>query len=463
MTAAGALPPRRSVYTPPAVPPGEMTPQQTEQYQVAQIAGIVAAAGLAKSNVADATTIALLPYLRAMDPFNAVEVAAFALKAAEFVEAGRQQVAQITWGAVQTRLAVLEVPFNPSFREVAPSRTTRLDEAYKRPAGAYRKRIAGGVEGIKNLIDQAEAERFEALGGNALETGESDAEVKGKKNAQGKSGDSQQSAKKSGAGSVRKGVSGGSGGAGKVGTDRPVPANKPVRPADETVDDWSPDSDERAEAALDAESDRLQEIRDQAELAEEEKQELLERQAQQDMEIRMERMVNDDIGMAARDAHRDALKSTPAKVIGYRRVLHPELAKYGKSCGLCVAASTRIYKKSELMPMHNLCNCEPVEVIDGLDAGDQINLEDLSTIYEEAGMTTDGRTLKAEKYVVFQHPELGPVLRNEKHAKQDIGYSQREASDSHKKKTKAAQDAYYRQKAESFGTTKTKTGRAKNG
>lgn len=462
MTAAGALPPRKTVYDAPAIPPEEMTPEQMERYQVAQIAGIVAAAGATKAAIADATTMTLLPYLRAMNPYNAVEVAAFALKAAEIVELGRQRAAQTTWGAVQTRLSVLEVPFTQPFTSIGPSRATVLDEAYKRPAGAYRKRMAGGVEGIKKLIDQAEEERFEALGGNDLETGESDAEGKNAQGSQGKAGDAKKSASKSGAGSVRKGVQGGSGGTGKAGADRSVPAAENLRPADANVDDWEPDDDERAEAALDAQADLEQQLRDEAELTEEEKIELLERQAQQDMEIRLERMVNDDIGMASRDAHHQAMKSTSSKVLGYRRVLHPELARYGKSCGLCVAASQRVYKKTELMPMHNLCNCEQVEVIGTLDAGEQINDDDLAVIYEEAGLTSDGRALKSQSYVVFDHPELGPVLRNAKHAKADIGFSVREASASHKKKTKAAQDAYYRQKAEGFGSTK-KTGRAKNG
>lgn len=145
------------------------------------------------------------------------------------------------------------------------------------------------------------------------------------------------------------------------------------------------------------------------------------------MEVRAERMVNDDIAMASRQANLDAMKSARGSgITGYRRVLHPELSE-GGSCGLCIAASTRVYKIGELLPIHNLCKCGVAIIIGDDDPGSQINDEDLAVLYAEAGDTTDGRALKDQRYEVFDHPELGPVLRNKKHKKAtDIKFSSRE-------------------------------------
>ena len=151
------------------------------------------------------------------------------------------------------------------------------------------------------------------------------------------------------------------------------------------------------------------------------------------MEVRLERMVNDDMAMANRSAFRNAVNAAPKGVIvGYRRVLHPELAQSGQSCGLCVAASTRVYKKKDLMPLHNLCNCEPVEIVKGRDVGQQINDEDLDTLYGAAGDSTHRTDLSNTKWTVYEHPELGPVLRSVPRSKKekpvDISFSSRESA-----------------------------------
>lgn len=455
---AGGVPARRSVFEAPAVPPAEQTPEQQEQYVVAQIAAIATAAGAAKVTISTATTLALLPLLRSIDPFNAVEVAQFAKFAAERVEAARQEMAKTTWAATKARMDAFGVNFDATYRPVIAGRATKLDVAYERPAAAYRKRMAAGFKSISNLITQAEEERFQQLGGAEAaqqRTGESNAEVEGTKRplAEGKSkSNTAASSGKRSAGSSDRSAGGAAEGSRTVRSD-PNPDADP-----DDFDPEDPAADEARERQLDAEFDAEQELRDQARLADEEKRELLAQRAQQDMEERMERMVNDDIAMAKRDAHHDALKNTPARVTGYRRVVHPELAETGVSCGLCIAASTRIYKKSDLMPIHNLCNCEAVEIVDGLDPGDQINAEDqLSTLYAEAGNTSDGRALKEQRYTVFDHPELGPVLRNEKHSQRAIKFSAREASEAHKERSKAERKAMHEKRAEKFGTS---TGRA---
>jgi hypothetical protein len=119
---------------------------------------------------------------------------------------------------------------------------------------------------------------------------------------------------------------------------------------------------------------------------------------------------------------RQSQKSYEAQpdVIGFRRVLHPELARTG-SCGLCVAASTLFYGKQDLLPIHARCSCTTAPVYDAADVGDVLNQTDLEQIYRDAGAhpgaqrsrfgrTTYGRDLKRARYQVDDHGELGPVL-----------------------------------------------------
>jgi hypothetical protein len=111
------------------------------------------------------------------------------------------------------------------------------------------------------------------------------------------------------------------------------------------------------------------------------------------------------------------------KVVGYRRLIHPELST-GGTCGLCVAASTRLYKVGELRAIHARCKCTVVPVYKGQDVGNGINVDDIRRVYsvqvfntydlrklndDNAG-STDGRRLKYTRYQVNEHGELGPVL-----------------------------------------------------
>jgi hypothetical protein len=105
---------------------------------------------------------------------------------------------------------------------------------------------------------------------------------------------------------------------------------------------------------------------------------------------------------------------TAHKITGYRRTVHPELSKSG-TCGLCISASTRIYRTDRLMPIHNRCCCGVMPIIGGWDAGDALNGLDLKTLYTDAAggsgrAGTDARDLKRTRYRVDQHGELGPVL-----------------------------------------------------
>ncbi|WNM69838.1 hypothetical protein SEA_APIARY_30 [Rhodococcus phage Apiary] len=462
MTAPGALPPPRSVYEAPALAPSEMTAGQQEQHRVAQVATAVAAAGLAKQAISNQITLLLVPLLRAMDPFDDESVAAFAVKAAELVEIGRQEVGKVSWGTIQAQLAAYGVLLPSDYTDVGRGRRTALEVAYRRVANDYRRRIAAGPESIQGLIAQMEEERFQQLGGATVaqdRTGESNAKIEGQNRSLGSGGSSSSTSRSGGAGASKgsRGASKGDGGTSQQGVSTP-PRDRAVNT---TQDDWdAQDAAEQAardaeDAAADAAFDAEQELRRQAALTEEEKLRVLDQAAQHDMEMRAERMVNDDMAMASRAASQDAMKAAPAgKVTGYRRVLHPELSQSQQSCGLCIAASHRKYKVGELLPIHNLCKCECVPIIDGNDPGAQINDEDLGILYDEAGGSTLKEDLIGEKYVVFNHPELGPVLRNAKHSQGAIKFSRREASEDHKLAVKKRERAFHEKRAESFGTPK---------
>lgn len=124
---------------------------------------------------------------------------------------------------------------------------------------------------------------------------------------------------------------------------------------------------------------------------------------------KLTQLVEQDIALAARDQAREFMQAERADEIrGYRRVIHPEMAK-GGTCGLCFAASDRIYKVSELMPLHTGCHCTVLPIIRSLDPGSGINGSDLKLLYGLAGST--GRAdLSKVRYQVDSNGELGPVL-----------------------------------------------------
>jgi hypothetical protein len=93
---------------------------------------------------------------------------------------------------------------------------------------------------------------------------------------------------------------------------------------------------------------------------------------------------------------------------GTRRVIHPELSK-GGTCGLCVAASDRIYHVSELRAVHGRCECTTLPIVGEQDPGHALNDLDLRRLYKHAG-GTDAAGLKRTRYKILEHGELGPVL-----------------------------------------------------
>lgn len=118
-----------------------------------------------------------------------------------------------------------------------------------------------------------------------------------------------------------------------------------------------------------------------------------------------------DLALARREASRSMFAATP-EVTGYRRIIHPERSESGFSCGLCVVASTRVYQKRDLLPIHNECNCDVLPIIGTQDPGKELNDEDLQAIYEAAGSNTAGDLLNT-KVSFTEHGELGPIIKND--------------------------------------------------
>ncbi len=122
---------------------------------------------------------------------------------------------------------------------------------------------------------------------------------------------------------------------------------------------------------------------------------------------RAEVVTSEGTHLARREASRQVLAAAD-KVTGYRRVIHPELSA-GGTCGLCIAASDRIYHKSQLLPVHARCKCQTMPIVGEADPGRSLNQGDLSRLYSEAGGTA-GAKLKRTRYRVVEHSELGPQL-----------------------------------------------------
>lgn len=132
-----------------------------------------------------------------------------------------------------------------------------------------------------------------------------------------------------------------------------------------------------------------------------------EEKAQQRAQLRMELIVATDVTLAVREQYRKSLGNLNG-VTGWRRILHPELSKTGP-CALCVVAADRVYKKEDLLPLHNFCVCEVLPVIGKLDPGFTLNGDDLSRLYDAAGGNTR-EALRRVSVVLTEHAELGPIL-----------------------------------------------------
>jgi hypothetical protein len=124
---------------------------------------------------------------------------------------------------------------------------------------------------------------------------------------------------------------------------------------------------------------------------------------------RLNKIVQTNLQMAQRSQMLTTMAGSQG-VIGYRRIIHPELAGEG-TCGLCIAAADRHYHKGELLPIHPGCHCTVLPETRSYDPH-SINEDDFSKIYTDAGGTS-AEQLRATRYRIDQHGEIGPVIRPE--------------------------------------------------
>jgi hypothetical protein len=99
-----------------------------------------------------------------------------------------------------------------------------------------------------------------------------------------------------------------------------------------------------------------------------------------------------------------------SKIIGWRRVIHPELSR-GGSCGMCIVATRQVYKVDTLRAIHSRCRCTVAPVTAQHDPGSVLNHDDLQEMYAAAGGTTAAH-LKRTRYQYKQedHGEFSNVL-----------------------------------------------------
>lgn len=114
-----------------------------------------------------------------------------------------------------------------------------------------------------------------------------------------------------------------------------------------------------------------------------------------------------DALLARRDAAYETFLASE-RITHYRRVIRPELSATG-TCGLCIAAATKVYTVEDLLPIHTRCKCTVMPILGADDPGEQFNLADLEQIY--AGIPATRRAELARfRFRVEDLDELGPVL-----------------------------------------------------
>ncbi|MGC4886687.1 STAS/SEC14 domain-containing protein [Micromonospora sp. DT227] len=131
---------------------------------------------------------------------------------------------------------------------------------------------------------------------------------------------------------------------------------------------------------------------------------------------RAQAMAQTDIALAQRaQEHEVLVQFDPNEVIGWRRILRPELSESGP-CGLCIVAADRRYHLAELKPLHDNCKCAVLPILRMSDPGLKLNADDLGRLYAAAaggdGRSTAGRRLNRVRAMITEDGELGPILVN---------------------------------------------------
>lgn len=468
MIQAQNLPPGKSVYDYPAVFPGqEMTQEQSTQAQLAILAGTVMSVATAKQLLVTNTVAQVVALLRVADLTTQASIDAFAKSAAKLVEAAIAHSRTIVWSGVSLRAKEMGVSFPatpPPARQIPKkfrfSRKSSLVDAYRRIALDYQENLLRRPDDpiIEQLVEEVEGQmmtpiqRPEMISSDVEEreiVGEEEwwqefreedqveEEGQAKARTQAKSRVAERRAR------AKEALAEHQDNLSRERNQRDRLRDQRIREYAESSEGFAESARSRrreieakleqrerdAQAEIEAMEAEGLSLENEFQLTDSEVEELIERYAQQKAEEAAERAVNHDIQATARNTHALAMDKLPKnKVVGYRRVIHPELSQSGQSCGLCIVASTMRYTRGDLLPIHSMCNCETIEIYqDGskeFDPGDQINKEDLRVFYEEASKvsgsyTTHGWDLKRSRYSVVDHPEYGPILVNVKRANKD--------------------------------------------
>lgn len=454
MIQAQLLPPSKSVYDYPAVVPGEEpTEEQQQQMIMAQIAGVILAVAAAKKGIEAATTNQLIAVLRTSNLLTASGVEAFVQAVKLILPVAKEKAREITWSGFANRATLVGIDFPEVMpteeqipKDIRYSRSSSIENAYRRVAKEYKENLERDRNDpiIAELVDELEKQgmtplpRPDNLSNDAVQRVVSNEETWvqafRKAEAEAREAQSGRDAEEALAAEVRANLTT-SPSEGEwhradveafAGDDTAEAIEiRNAREAEERAErerkesaastgERKPDGDGDEEPVDDGdpEDGRLVELTDA------EVDEIIERYAEHKAEERVERMVSQDIQGTSRNAHQLAMRHTdPKQVKGFRRIVHPELSESGRSCGLCIVASTMRYTRRDLLPIHSGCNCETAEIyeVNGeeFDPGHRINLQDLAVFYGEAGNSTHGWDLKRQKYKVFDHPEYGPTLIND--------------------------------------------------
>jgi hypothetical protein len=117
-------------------------------------------------------------------------------------------------------------------------------------------------------------------------------------------------------------------------------------------------------------------------------------------------IVSSNIQIAKRNAAAESSRRQ-GNVVGFARVLTGN-----ESCALCYVASTRLYKRGDLLPIHPGCDCGIRQVYRSEATGevlDSVRLESVEEVITNEFGSPES-TWDLSKITIRQHGELGDVL-----------------------------------------------------
>jgi hypothetical protein len=178
--------------------------------------------------------------------------------------------------------------------------------------------------------------------------------------------------------------------------------------------------------------------------------------AQQRVLERVADLAEADVMLAQRDEEQRVYGALE-RVVGYRRIIHPELSRSG-TCGLCAVAATQRYHTDQLRDLHDGDHCDTAPIVGTEDPGQVLNSADLDQLYAAAGQAAaiggqqpaKGRSTATEdllnvRITVGEHGEKGPVLIKQgdhfrTHSQADAPAFRRPTADEVRRRKTAAYD-----------------------